>query len=230
MISNDLIVAAEALTKVYELGRTRIVALNDINVTIKSGEYVSIMGASGSGKSTLLHIFGCLDRPTSGEYFFTGRNVSHMPDRDLALIRATKIGFVFQTFNLIPQCTVYENVAMPFIYNPKEIHDVDTRVRATIDRVGLSERIDHRPGELSGGEMQRAAIARALVAGPALILADEPTGNLDSGTAAEIMDLLSALNEHGVTLIVVTHDHNVAFRSQRTLVLHDGRIADEGTR
>ena len=222
------IVEARGLTREYEMGAGRVVALADVELDVTAGEYVAIMGPSGSGKSTLLHLLGCLDRPTRGVYRLGGEDVAGLPDRALSRIRGTRIGFVFQTFNLAPQLTVMENVAMPFLYQ-NGARDVERRVAEAVERVGLADRAAHRPPELSGGERQRAAIARALVVEPLLILADEPTGNLDSATGARILDLFGELNAQGTTLLVATHDPEVAARCRRTLRLADGRWAPEET-
>ncbi|MBI5523393.1 MAG: ABC transporter ATP-binding protein [Desulfarculus sp.] len=187
------------------------------------GEYLAIMGASGSGKSTLLTLLGCLDRPSRGSYHLAGQDVSQMGDRELSRLRANHIGFIFQTFNLLPQLTVAENVALPFLYRQQSPELVKNQVEQAIIRVGLGHRQDHRPAQLSGGEMQRVAIARALAIKPWLILADEPTGNLDSQNSQAILALFQELNSQGVTLVVVTHDPQVAARAGRTIHLLDGR-------
>jgi len=220
------IVEARGLEKAYGAGSTRVDALCGVDVTIRKGEFVGIMGQSGAGKSTLMHILGCLDTPTQGSYLLAGQDVSCLPDRELSLVRASKIGIVFQAFNLIPRCTVLENVMMPFQYqqtNGSEA-DVTRRARKAIERVGLTSRETHTPSELSGGEMQRVAIARAIAVRPLLVLADEATGNLDSKTSEEILDLFSELNEDGTTLIVVTHSDRVASRCKRIVRLRDGRL------
>ena len=220
------IVEARGLEKTYGAGSTRVDALCGVDVTIRKGEFVGIMGQSGAGKSTLMHILGCLDTPTRGSYLLAGQDVSRLSDRELSLVRASKIGIVFQAFNLIPRCTVLENVTMPFQYqHPAGSEaDVTRRARKAIARVGLTSRETHTPSELSGGEMQRVAIARAIAVRPLLVLADEATGNLDSKTSEEILDLFSELNEDGTTLIVVTHSDRVASRCKRIVRLRDGRL------
>ena len=229
MIQSKNIVETKTIKKVYNTGSSTVEALNGINITVQAGELLGVMGQSGAGKSTLMHILGCLDRPTEGSYLLSGKDVSSLPDRELSLIRATKIGFVFQTFNLISHYSVFENVAMPFLY--QEGNDVDaditSKAKKAIEDVGLTSRNDHKPSELSGGEMQRVAIARALVVEPLLILADEPTGNLDSKTSKDILNLFSELNEQGVTLIVVTHNDYVASICRRIVCLRDGQIESD---
>ncbi len=219
------IVEAEGLTRIYEVGGKPVYALRRVDLTVDAGESVAIMGPSGSGKSTLMHLLGCLDRPTEGRYRLKGQDVMQLSDADLSLIRATQIGFVFQSFNLINQYNVYENVALPFLYQTSGRADAWERSVAAIERVGLSHRIEHHPRELSGGEIQRVAIARALAIDPALILADEPTGNLDSKTGDQILDLFEELNSQGVTLVIVTHDKRVGERCQRVVHMRDGSVA-----
>lgn len=219
-------IETQDLTKTYHLGSVDVPALCGISFRIERGEVVAIMGQSGSGKSTLMNILGCLDLPTSGQYLLDGKNIAGMSEDELAGIRNQKIGFVFQQFNLLPRINVRRNVEMPLLYNGskgwKEIH---LRSEAIIEAVGLTERIHHRPTELSGGQQQRVAIARALINEPDLILADEPTGNLDSHTGAEIINLLLKINqERGMTLVIVTHDPVIAAHAQRTIRLRDGLI------
>lgn len=218
----------ENITKVYEIGEVHVLALNDINCCIEAGEMVSIMGVSGSGKSTLMNIIGCLDRPTTGIYRLDGIDVSHLNDDQLAEIRNKKIGFVFQSFNLLPLVTATANVELPLVY----VGASNKRKRAleALDLVGIGGRADHRPSEMSGGEQQRVAIARALINNPSLILADEPTGNLDSQTSHSIMYLLKQLNQKGITIIIVTHEQDIAAYTQRTIYLRDGKIIEEKTR
>jgi putative ABC transport system ATP-binding protein len=216
------------LTKTYTLGSVEVPALRGVSFRIERGEAIAIMGQSGSGKSTLMNVIGCLDLPTSGEYFLNGRNIAEMGDDELASIRNQKIGFVFQQFNLLPRMTVRRNVEMPLLYaGKKNGHggDLSQRAESILNAVGLGERMKHRPSELSGGQQQRVAIARALVNEPDLILADEPTGNLDSHTGAEIMSLLLKLNqEQNLTLVIVTHDPSIAAQTHRVIRLRDGLI------
>jgi len=219
----------EAVTKTYRMGRVEVQALRGIDLHIESGDFVAIMGASGSGKSTLMNIVGCLDVPTSGRYFLDGTDVARLDDDQLAIIRNRKIGFVFQSFNLIPRTTALHNVEMPLIYAGAP----NRRPRAleALDAVGLANRADHQPTELSGGQQQRAAIARALVTDPAILLADEPTGNLDSGSSVEIMKLLVELNEqHARTIVLITHERDNAAFAKRTVELRDGLIVRDERR
>jgi putative ABC transport system ATP-binding protein len=218
------VIEIEHLTKVYGTGEHAVHALRDVSLQIERGEFVALMGPSGSGKSTLMHLLGCLDTPTSGRYQLEGEDAGRLSQRQRAHIRNQRIGFVFQTFNLLPRLSALGNVAMPLRYRGRVpgVHELAVQ---SLTNVGLAERLHHRPAELSGGQRQRVAIARALVTNPALILADEPTGNLDSRTGAEVMGLLQRLNEEdGRTIILVTHDHHLATYARRRIVLHDGRI------
>ncbi|MCH2135811.1 MAG: ABC transporter ATP-binding protein [Phycisphaerales bacterium] len=205
-------------------GSLMVRALDDCCLRIDSGEYVCIMGPSGSGKSTLMNILGCLDRPTSGRFLLRGRDVAQLDDEALSTVRGREVGFVFQSFNLIPELTVLENVEVPLFYRGVHRSSRHERAATQLERVGLADRMDHRPNQLSGGQQQRAAIARALVGDPSILLADEPTGNLDSATGEAIMELIEALHGEGRTVIMVTHDDDIAERVQRVVKLRDGRI------
>jgi putative ABC transport system ATP-binding protein len=222
----DVVIVAENLTKTYMMGDVEVHALRGLSVKIDRGEVVAIMGPSGSGKSTLMNILGCLDRPTSGEYFLDGERVSNLNDDQLAEIRNRKVGFVFQSFNLLSRATALSNVELPLRYAIKR-EGLKERAQAALEAVGLADRVNHKPTELSGGQQQRVAIARALVNDPAIILADEPTGNLDSKAGQEIVDLLLNLNrERGTTLIIVSHDPKIAAQTQRIIHITDGIVED----
>lgn len=221
-----MLIRLENIEKVYQMGAEEVHALRGLNVGIEPNEYVAIMGPSGSGKSTLMNIVGCLDSPTSGLYELDGIAVSGMKDDDLAEVRNRKIGFVFQTFNLLPRATALQNVELPLVYGGVSARDRRTRALAAIEQVELSSRLHHRPSELSGGQRQRVAIARALVNRPKVLLADEPTGNLDARTGGEILDLLAARHRDGLTMVMVTHDASVAARADRVVRLVDGRVQD----
>jgi len=215
----------ENVYKIYDLGEIEVTALRGVSLEIYPGEFVAVMGASGSGKSTLMNILGCLDRPTRGHYFLDGKDVSGLTKDELASIRSHKIGFVFQQFNLLPRTSALENVELPTIYAGVPIEERERRAQEALKRVGLADRADHYPSQLSGGQQQRVAIARALVNNPSLLLADEPTGNLDSRTSVEIMEILQELNdEHGLTVIIVTHEPDIARYAKRAIEFRDGRL------
>ena len=218
------ILLMERLCKSYILGSVELKVLREVALSINSGEYVAIMGPSGSGKSTLLNMIGCLDRPTSGDYWLGGQNVATLDDDELSLIRGSRIGFIFQSFNLINKLNVIENIEVPMYYQGYSEHESAQRAKELAKMVGLGERLGHRPSELSGGQQQRVAIARALVNDPLIILADEPTGNLDSESGTEIMKILLDLHKHGKTLIVVTHDERIAESAERIVEIFDGQI------
>lgn len=225
---NNRIVDARNLTKVYTMGEVKVHALRGLSVKIKPGEVVGLMGPSGSGKSTLMNILGCLDRPTSGEYYLEGESVSEMTDNQLADIRNRKVGFVFQTFNLLPRATALANVVLPLRYSDNQ-EDHQELAKQALENVGLGDRIFHRPNELSGGQQQRVAIARALVNDPAMVMADEPTGNLDTKTGDEVMELLLTLNdEMGTTLLIVSHDPEIVNQTERIVSILDGKIEERG--
>ncbi len=221
---NGTLIRTEGLWKSYEIGAEEIHALRGVSLEIQSNEYVAIMGPSGSGKSTLMNLIGCLDTPSRGEYWLNGQSVSELSDDELAHIRNKEIGFVFQTFNLLARATALQNVELPLIYNGTSPARRLEMAKEALARVDLADRIDHRPNQLSGGQHQRVAIARALVNRPSIILADEPTGNLDSTTGSEILALFDRLYQEGNTLILVTHDQNVAGHAHRILTLEDGAI------
>ncbi len=221
-----VVVAANDLKKIYQMGEVEAEALRGVSLQIERGEVVSIMGPSGSGKSTLMNILGCLDRPTSGEYYLDGNDVAQLNDNRLAEVRNRKVGFIFQSFQLLPRSTALTNVELPMRYAGLNAAERRTRAKAALEAVGLQERMHHKPFELSGGQQQRVAIARALVNDPSIVMADEPTGNLDSRSGKEILDLLLQLNaERKVTLIIVTHDPEVAKRTQRVITIRDGQVA-----
>ena len=220
----ETLLAVQGLRKTYTIGTQTVHALDGVDLTIARNEYVALMGPSGSGKSTLMNMLGCLDTPTSGSYLLNGKDVSRLDEDALADIRNKEIGFVFQTFNLLPRYSALENVALPLIYAGVSRDEREERARQVLDQVGLADRMHHRPNELSGGQRQRVAVARALVNRPSIILADEPTGNLDSATSMEIMALFRAIHEAGNTIIVVTHEEDIAACAQRIIRLKDGRV------
>lgn len=224
-MSTHPVIQTEGLSRVYDLGHNPVHALRGVNLTVEQGEMVAIMGASGSGKSTMMNILGCLDTPTSGTYRLDGVRVDGLDRNARADIRNRKIGFVFQGFNLLSRTTALDNVELPLLYDRSGRHlDTQAMARAALGRVGLADRAAHHPSELSGGQQQRVAIARALVTEPALVLADEPTGNLDSRTSIEVMSLFQDLNEEGVTIVLVTHEHDIARYTKRVVEMRDGKI------
>jgi putative ABC transport system ATP-binding protein len=224
LIDSGIVICTEDLWKTYEMGAEHVHALRGTTLEIRKGEYSAIMGPSGSGKSTLMNLIGCLDSPTKGAYWLAGRLVSDLDDDELAYIRNKEIGFVFQTFNLLPRATALHNVELPMIYNGTPAEERQERARKALQQVELGERMLHRPNELSGGQRQRVAIARALVNNPSILLADEPTGNLDSQTGEEIMALFARLHQQGNTIILVTHEPDIARRAHRIIRLRDGKI------
>jgi putative ABC transport system ATP-binding protein len=227
LVDAGIVIRTEVLAKVYQMGTEEVHALRGIDVEIRKGEYVAIMGPSGSGKSTLMNLIGCLDSPSSGRYWLAGRLVSELDDDELAYIRNKEIGFVFQTFNLLPRATALHNVELPLIYNGTPAEERIERAKKALERVDLVPRMNHKPNELSGGQRQRVAIARALVNNPSIVLADEPTGNLDSKTGEEIMNLFENLHDQGNTIILVTHEMDIAQHAHRVIFIRDGKIASD---
>jgi putative ABC transport system ATP-binding protein len=223
---SSTVISLEGIGKTYATGALAVEALCDVSLTIERGEFVAITGPSGSGKSTLMHILGCLDVPTSGRFVLADHDVASFGENQLADVRNRLIGFVFQQFNLLPYLSAWRNVELPLVYGGIDRAERKARALRALEQVGLSDRADHKPGELSGGQQQRVAIARALVTEPAIILADEPTGNLDSASGAEVLALLRALHESGRTIILITHDHAIAAQAQRAVKIYDGRVSD----
>jgi len=224
---SDLVIQMRDLARSYVMGAETVNALRGVTLEIRRNEYVAIMGPSGSGKSTLMNLVGCLDTPTAGEYWLNGQEVSRMPDDALARVRNREIGFVFQTFNLLPRASALQNVELPLVYGGVPSRERRERAKTALSRVGLGDRMQHRPNELSGGQRQRVAIARALVNQPAILLADEPTGNLDSTTSEEIMRVFEGLHTQGQTIIMVTHESDIAAHAARIITLRDGRVASD---
>ena len=216
-----------AITKEYIMGDNKLLALNEVDVSIKEGEFVSIMGSSGSGKSTLMNIIGCLDVPTSGDYFFRNKNISNYNSNMLAELRNKDIGFIFQNFNLLPRLNAVENVTLPLLYSGKNVKERTKLSMEALENVGLKDRTHHKPNQLSGGQQQRVSIARAIAGNPKLILADEPTGALDSNTSLEIMKILNDLNSNGITIILVTHEKDIAQYGSRIIKMKDGKIIED---
>jgi len=223
----DVIILTHKLTREYDMGSELVRALRGVSVQIRQNEYVAVMGPSGSGKSTLMNLIGCLDTPTSGEYWLNGQKVSDLADDELARIRNKEIGFVFQTFNLLPRADALHNVELPLIYAGLSARTRRDRAARALERVGLGDRMDHKPNELSGGQRQRVAIARALVNEPSILLADEPTGNLDSTTSGEIMAVFAELHRQGQTVVMVTHEQDIAAHAARVVTLRDGVVATD---
>ncbi len=225
MREDDFVIVAKDINKIYGKGKNKVHALKDVNIEIKRGDYITIIGPSGSGKSTFMNILGCLDKPTSGKFFIENTDVSTLSQNNLAKLRREKIGFVFQKYNLLPTLNAIENVSLSMSFAGVEYRKKIKRSKDLLEKVGLSHRLDHKPSELSGGEQQRVAIARALSNNPSIILADEPTGNVDSKSGSKIMNILEEINNQGETVIVVTHDPNVAKRGSWTIRIHDGVVS-----
>ncbi|HEY4912918.1 MAG TPA: ABC transporter ATP-binding protein [Candidatus Dormibacteraeota bacterium] len=221
----DELIHLESITKVYGVGDGAVAALREFSLTVASGESLAVMGPSGSGKSTLMNILGCLDTPTSGSYWFAGQDVSRLNETELAHVRNRRIGFVFQQFQLLPKLSAWRNVELPLLY--RNVRDRRSLALQALEQVGLSNRVDHRPSQLSGGQQQRVAIARALVTNPDLILADEPTGNLDTASSRDVLAVLHELNEQGRTIVIITHDPEVAPVAKRTVHVRDGRLVEQ---
>ncbi len=226
---NQEVIKLENIKRFFKIGDVEVQALRGVYLTINKGEYVALMGPSGSGKSTLMNLLGCLDTPSAGKYWLSGQDVSQMDDDELAEIRNKEIGFVFQTFNLLPRSTALDNVALPLVYAGYSRSERNERALKTLESVGLADRTHHKPNELSGGQRQRVAIARALINNPSIILADEPTGNLDTKTSYEIMELMEKIHEQGNTVIIVTHEEDIARRAHRIVRLRDGVVESDTT-
>jgi len=224
---NNIIISTENLWKIYQLGNQQVNALCGVTFTVARNDFLAIMGPSGSGKSTIMNLIGCLDTPTKGKYYLSGKLVSELSENELAYIRNREIGFVFQVFNLLPRATTFHNVELPLIYKGERKKEREEKTRKALEMVEMDHRMDHRPSELSGGERQRVAIARALVNEPSILLADEPTGNLDSKTGGEILNLFHKLHSQGNTIIIVTHDKEIAQMAQRIIFVKDGKIERE---
>src|ERR1700694_3864510 len=224
-MQTDNLIHLESISKVYGMGDAEVAALRDFSLSVASGESLAVMGPSGSGKSTLMNILGCLDTPTSGRYWFAGQDVSRLNETELAHVRNRRIGFVFQQFQLLPKLSAWRNVELPLLY--RNVRDRRSLALQALEQVGLANRVDHRPSQLSGGQQQRVAIARALVTNPDLILADEPTGNLDTASSKDVLAILRSLNENGRTVVLITHDPNVAAIPRRVLTMSDGRLREE---
>ena len=225
MPASDELIHLESITKVYGIGDGAVAALQDFSLSVASGESLAVMGPSGSGKSTLMNILGCLDTPTSGRYWFAGQDVSRLNETELAHVRNRRIGFVFQQFQLLPKLSAWRNVELPLLY--RNVRDRRSLALQALEQVGLANRVDHRPSQLSGGQQQRVAIARALVTNPDLILADEPTGNLDTASSRDVLAVIRELNEQGRTIIIITHDPEVAPVAKRTVHVRDGRLVEQ---
>ena len=222
-------IQVENISRTYDMHGAEVRALDDVSLRVDAGEFVAITGPSGSGKSTLLNVLGCLDRPDTGSYVLDGQEVSRLDDEAISTVRNRKIGFIFQSFHLLPRLTVLENVLLPLRFTREPKPEVSARARELLARVGLADRMDHRPTQLSGGQMQRAAIARSLILSPALLLADEPTGNLDSKSAADVLGLIEELHTHGQTIVLVTHDHDIADFAGRIISFRDGKVVEDRT-
>jgi putative ABC transport system ATP-binding protein len=222
------LIEIDSVSKIYRMGQLKVFALNELTCDIEQGEYVALMGPSGSGKSTLMNVIGCLDSPTAGSYKVNGTSVKSMTEDELAELRNKEIGFVFQTFNLLPRMSALENVALPLVYAGVSKKERLERARAALESVGLGDRVEHKPNELSGGQRQRVAVARALVNNPSILLADEPTGNLDSKSSEDIMNLFDEIHENGNTIVMVTHEEDIAERARRIIRMRDGKIENNG--